>query len=50
MKSDLSKWSLTFIFFVVLACYNFSMRVSEHMVFSASDLNIGRLAEKICVA
>ena len=46
MKSDLSKWSLTFIFFVVLACIIFRGVFPEHMVFSASDLNIGRLAEK----
>ena len=46
MKSDLSKWILTFIFFVVLACIIFRGVFPEHMVFSASDLNIGRLAEK----
>ena len=46
MKSDFSKWSFTFIFFVVLACLVFRCVFPEHMIFSASDLNIGRLAEK----
>ncbi len=46
MKSDLSKWSYTFIFFVILACTIFRCVFPEHMIFSASDLNIGRLAEK----
>lgn len=46
MKSDLFKWVFTFLFFGVIACITFRCVFPEHMVFYASDLNIGRLAEK----
>jgi hypothetical protein len=44
MKSDRVKFLLSVLFFVVLAVITFRCTLGENMVFSASDLNIGRLA------
>ena len=46
MKSDRIKFLLSVLFFVVLALITFRCTFGENMVFSASDLNIGRLAFK----
>ncbi|VGO21032.1 glycosyltransferase family protein [Pontiella sulfatireligans] len=44
MKSDKTKFLLCVLFFVVLAAITFRCTWGADMVFSASDLNIGRLA------
>ncbi|MDF7798962.1 hypothetical protein P4C99_05780 [Pontiellaceae bacterium B1224] len=46
MKSDKVKFLLCLLFFVVLAAITFRCCWGSNMVFSASDLNIGRLAAK----
>lgn len=46
MKNDKVKFLLCLLFFAVLAAITFRCCWGEDMVFSASDLNIGRLAAK----
>lgn len=46
MKSDKIKFLLSLLFFVILAAITFRCCWGADMVFSASDLNIGRLAAK----
>ena len=46
MKSDKAKFLLCILFFVLLAAITFRCTWGADMVFSASDMNIGRLALK----